>query len=472
MRPNVLTIICDQLRYDVFSHRGNRHISTPHLDRLAAQGALFTDATCTFPLCGPARAALLTGCFSYDGHYRVQNREPDQPSVFAAHARTVDQLLDEAGYHVEYHGKWHTGNSHRECYRGDTRVWGHRLQEWHDHVAARYERPSGPDYAVDSYSGWPYRKIPYDDLTSRENAQRWTIYGGDHFGISEVRDEDTLTAFTVDKTVRFIRERRGNRPWAATCSILHPHLPFTPNPTYAAMFDPSKMPMPANVDAFYKAEFNLFHGKKDRRKAIPDLIPLDGSPHGLGQFLALYYALVKEIDDHLGRLLACLEEEGLLSNTLLIFTSDHGDMGGSHNCFAKYNFFEESLRVPLILHWPNGISPGTRHPGPATGADIAPTILDACGITSPFPCHGHSLLADIAAHAPARTWAYAELTRDGESYHCLRSHDGKVIFDGNRHPIVVFDLAQDPGEFHNRVHEFPEIVADAISTLAAYRPKP
>ncbi len=449
-RTNILIIMTDQQRYDIFSHRGNTHIETPHLDRLAEEGVLFTDATCTDPLCGPSRAAMLSGCYRFDGKYKRANREPDGPSLFTEKITTADEALAQAGYHVEYHGKWHTGNEHLGCYRGDNRVWGHRLPEWHDHIASKYDRPEGHEYAVDPYSGWPYRKVPLDDIASREASGKYTVYKNNCYGIFEIENEDTMTAFTVDKTVRFL-ESGPEKPFSVTCSILHPHLPFTPNQYYADMFAPDDMPIPDNIESFYHPDFNMFHGDRDRKKAIPELISPDGK--GLGQFLALYYALIKEVDDQVGRLLDTLEKAGYKDNTLVIFTSDHGDMGGSHNCFAKGNFFEESLRVPLIMRYPDGIPAGTVLNSPAAGADLAPTILDYSRIPLLPQFHGRSLKTDIETGRSEQTWAYAEMQSQGRDYYCMRSHEWKVIFDREYKPAVLFDLKNDIGEFRNLLDE-------------------
>ena len=243
-RPNVLVVMCDQLRYDVFSYLGHPVMRTPNLDRLVTEGVLFTDAICTYPLCGPSRAAMLTGCYSYDDKYLPKNREPEWDDAIAADTATVDQALDRAGYHVEYHGKWHTGNGHRECYKGDNELFGHKIGVYHDYLAARYNPPTGEEYRIEGYTKWPYRPWPVDKVLSKEASESYNVYHSNHFGVMEVADEDTLTAFTARQTIDFL-QTRPREPFAVTCSILHPHLPYTPNQTYADMFNPADMPMPS-----------------------------------------------------------------------------------------------------------------------------------------------------------------------------------------------------------------------------------
>jgi arylsulfatase A-like enzyme len=229
-RPNVLTVMCDQLSHDVFSYMGNPTIQTPNLDRMVKEGVLFTDGICTNPLCGPSRAAMLTGCYAYDGKYLESNREPFDDSLFLQDVVTVDEALAANGYHVEYHGKWHVGNDHLDCYKGDRDVFGHKLTSYHDYLAARYQPPQGDGYRMESYTQWPYKKWPVDGILGTKSSERYNIYWKNHLGVMEIRDEDTLTAYTVRKTIDFL-DSRPPEPFCATCSILHPHLPYTPNQT-------------------------------------------------------------------------------------------------------------------------------------------------------------------------------------------------------------------------------------------------
>lgn len=193
--------------------------------------------------------------------------------------------------------------------------------------------------------------------------------------------------------------------------------------------------------------------------SIPNLLSPDGS--GLGQFLALYYALVKEIDDWFGKLMDALENNAYRDNTLVIFTSDHGALLGSHNMLEKFQFFEESIRIPLIISYPDGMPPDWKPSGPATGADIAPTILDYCGVPPLPQFHGRSLRKQTEGEPPKDPWASAE--RHG--YSCFRSHEWKVVFDPDRKPVMVFDLEKDPLEFHNLLEVSPESVGAMVKEL-------
>jgi arylsulfatase A-like enzyme len=429
--PNVLFILVDQLRYDVFSHRGNKTIETPNIDALASSGAVFTDAICSSPLCGPSRASLLTGCCGSSGIFDYKNCEPDEPGPWLKEITTFDEILDKNGYHVEYHGKWHTGLEHREHYKGDINVFGHEIKEYRDFIASRYPslKPN-QEHKIDRYTELPYRPLPVDDMMAGAHEKGFLMPHHNEAGIREVADDHTLTAWTVNKAINFLKSKPPE-PFCATCSILNPHAPLIANQKYANMFNPDNMEMPKNIGYTF-----------EKNPPVPDAVPADAG--GLGQFMQLYYALVKELDDHVGRLLQALRDADLEQNTLVIFTSDHGEMMGSHSTFSKEKFYEESLRVPLIMRLPGRIPEGLQSNASCSGSDIAPTILDYCGIGPEQHMHGSSLRNVIETGAQREPFAYSELY----NWRCLRSTQWKYA-DYGEQGKQLFDLRNDPYELCN-----------------------
>jgi arylsulfatase A-like enzyme len=459
-RPNVLVILVDQLRYDVFSHRGDPIVATPNVDRLVSEGVLFSEATCSSPACGSSRAGMLSASYGYDGRYVFANREPDEPGPWRRKITTIDEVLDAAGYHVEYHGKWHTGRNHRECYRGDRDVFGKTMPAYRDFLAANYPLP--PDdgrHKTDRFSGWPYRFWAVDEMLARAAEQGRAVLHFNEAGVFDIADEHTMTAWTVGKTIRFL-ESQPPRPFAVTCSILQPHSPLIASPRYARLFDPADMPMPVSVHDAIEAE-----------PLIPNAVPAD--ERGLGQFMALYYGLVKEVDDWTGRLLDTLEATGATDDTLVVFTSDHGEMMGAHGTLSKTRFFEESFRVPLVFHYPRKLPAGVVHSGPASGVDIGPTILDYCGLAAPAEAQGRSLRGAIEGGARSDPYAYGELG----PWQSLRSSDHKFVQVEGRRP-QLFDLREDPYEMRNllarkNVDERSKALAEELSAhLARNYPLP
>ena len=428
-RPNILIVLCDQLRFDVFGHRGNRVVATPNIDRLAAQGVTFSQATCSSPLCGPSRAALLTGTLGSTGNYTSRNCEPDSRGPWLKELTTADQALADHGYQVHYHGKWHTGREYRECYRGRDDIFGHDLTEYREALRTEGLLPRhGPGMKTDRYTGVPYTPWPIDDLMESASTHGYSMPHDNEAGIVDVPDDATLTAWTVKKTIRFL-EGMPQTPFAATCSILQPHAPLIAARRYADLFDAARMPVPTNAFSY------------EDKPSIPGHIPAD--QNGVGQFVALYYALVSEVDHWIGRLLDTLDRTGLASNTLLVFTADHGELMGEHRTFSKCMFFEGCLRVPLLMRLPDVIPEGIVADTPASGVDLAPTILDFAGVPPLDQFQGRTLRPAAGGEPAERAYAVAELDED----RCVRSRHWKYFTVGSDE--YLFDLQADPGETIN-----------------------
>lgn len=431
---NVLFIMADQFRHDAMSCAGNPVVETPHLDRLAAGGVRFTDAVCSSPLCGPSRASLLTGQYAH-GHRCWGNFEIKNPGGLPESAETFDEILAANRYHVEYHGKWHTGAANRSCYHDGLPYY---LDAYHRYLEEQYPgRKKEAGEAVDRYTKWPYRPFPVDRMMAEALRRKLVMPHHNEAGEHTVPADKSLTAWTAARVVRFL-ESKPAQPFAITCSILHPHAPLIASPPYAKMYDPAKMPMPRVLDD----EFT-----PPERRAIPKVLTL--APDGLGSYISLYYGLVKEVDDWVGRILAALDRANLASRTLVVFLADHGEMMGEHSRVSKMVFYEASIRVPLIMRLPGRIPKGRTSRAPATGADIAPTILDYCGIPVPRGMHGRSLRPAIE-NGKASGGAFSELAPPGgrgEEQRIWRTAEWKLAFV--RGKPYLYHLQEDPDETRN-----------------------
>jgi arylsulfatase A-like enzyme len=432
---NILTIITDQQRFDSLSCMGNQVVHTPNLDRLASRGALFTNATCSHPLCGPSRASLLSGLYSH-GHQFMRNAYIDREGL-NEEIETVDEILHNNGYHTEYHGKWHTGSGNRGCYFGGLDDFSELYKQYLDE-----KYPPGPlkeNQRMDRYTGREYEYNKLDDLMLNASKNGYYMPHHNESGKIDVAPEDTLTAWTAQRVIRFL-ENKPQEPFAVTCSILHPHAPLVAAEPYYSLYDPAKMPMPDNVQDDLKVK---------RRKCVPDALPL--TPEGLGTYISLYYGLVKEVDDWVGRILDRLEQCGLADRTLILFTSDHGELMGSHGTVSKMEMFEEAIRVPLIMSLPGVIPENQRLDVPVSGADIMPTILDFAGLEVPGNVHGRSVKGIITGKEEnARDFALCELG----FMKAIRSKDWKLILNprlnGNiNEPYQLYHLKEDKGEQRN-----------------------
>jgi arylsulfatase A-like enzyme len=375
---------------------------------------------------------MLSGVSPFRGAYETVNREPDEPSPWKRELWTYDEILAQGGYHVEWQGKWHTGDAHRDCYEGRSLLWGHRITPYHEYLRRKYGSPDPiSSEKTDRYSRWPYTPWKVDELLQEAQRKGFMTMHHNEAGIVNVADEDSLTAWTVRRTIEYL-DAGPAQPFCTTCSILHPHAPLIATERYARMFDPASIPIPVNLEA------NEFTDKP----AVPGGVPV--GPEGLGQFAALYYGLVAELDHWVGRLLDSLDRNGLTGRTLVVFLADHGELMGAHGVFAKSLPYEESVRVPMILRLPGAIPAGAALDAPVVGVDLGPTILDYCGESAPEgQMDGQSLRGAIEGTGQPRNHAIIV----GRNWQAIRSREYKLIRrDGGD---LLFDLQADPGETEN-----------------------
>jgi len=248
----------------------------------------------------------------------------------------------------------------------------------------------------------------------------------------DIEPLDSLTAWTVKHSVDFL-DAGPQFPFSLTCSILHPHAPLLTTLKYADLYKDINFPLPPNRETLAK-----------ENSPIPGGFSYDN----LQEFTRLYYALVKELDDWIGELLKALDRNNLTSNTLVVFTSDHGELLGSHGTLSKKEFFEESLRVPLIMRLPGKIPAGSILNGPASGVDLAPTILDYCGIKTKEQMDGISLKEQLKEKEVDDRYIFSEL----KGRTCWRSNTWKVVFKGNK-CVQLYNLQNDKYENKNLVFE-------------------
>lgn len=360
MKPNLLFIMPDQLRADFLSCYGADFIDTPHIDALADEGVFYPNAYSPSPVCVPARCVLLSGRDAIANGV-LGNNHFLRPDLEQTGVRTWPQILSGAGYMTAAIGKMH-------FYPWDASLgFEHRVvcedKRWLD--------------IQDDY---------YHHLQDRGLRK---LHGRDHEGYQENRGaiicpydlDDSWDGFVGTEAERFIREFDDDRPFAAMVGFPGPHCPYDPCAEYAQKFDPSDMPKPApyveaqdqrmrdnNVrsnrgdwNGVDYAEFNDAHKSKVR---------------------AHYAALVKQIDDQVGRIVQALRDTGQLDNTVIIFSSDHGDMLGDHGLIGKANFYEGSCRVPMLVRKP-GHGGRSIDESLVSLEDVTATLLAAAGVERP-----------------------------------------------------------------------------------------
>lgn len=353
-RPNILLITTDTQRCDSLACMGGDFAVSPHLDRLAAQGVMFTQAHAASPVCGPNRCCLLTGLHT-PIHGAIENGIDRRSDVMV-----FPDLLAEAGYVNIMVGKTH---------------FGAIPASFHINDATRGEKSKNSD-----------------DIYAQHLAQHGYQRATDH--PNPVPEDLFCEAFLVNRTIQRIEQARrehADRPFFAFCSMYSPHDPLDPPGRWATLFDDRPLP-----------PLNYVEGEaRHHPPALRELLGMDDPPHGgenrpfhpmpygranmevIDAKRRLYYGLCAYCDHQVGRLVKFLDDRGLRDNTLVIFSSDHGITLYDHGFYDKHNWYDSSWRVPLILSLPGALQAGATRDF-ATWTDLTATILGAAGIDSPY----------------------------------------------------------------------------------------
>jgi choline-sulfatase len=439
-RPNILFLLSDEHSFRFLGHRseadGGEPVETPNLDRLAARGTVFSAAHCQMPLCTPSRLCLLTGreAFEAGAWDNGSILHPDHP--------TLPSTLRDSGYTTCLIGKMHLG--------GDRQ-----------------------------FVGFEHR--PYGDLTGGTGHQADPIHLKSHngmrdrtatAGVTEIPESLLQEQVVAQETLAFAREQSAadpEKPWFICASFSRPHFPLTAprrwidhyrrqgitEPKVGKTGDAYDHPMSVGMRAGFETD------------AIDEAETI--------QARLAYFACVSYLDEILGDLLVRLEQAGLLENTIIVYTSDHGEYAGEHGTWWKHGWQDASVRVPLILSTPeqrNGSHPVQSWDTPVSLIDLFPTLCRLAGATSPHGLQGHDLSPSIGGNTPppdepvfsdnlGPRWG------PGTEFRMVRQGDLKYV--RFRHaPPLCFNLKNDPDEQTNLLHRSPaDTEAEAIEKLRA-----
>lgn len=380
-QKNLLFIITDQQRYDALTIAGNFIIKTPNLDRLAKSGAYFKNAYTPVAVCGPARACILTGTTINTNGVTTNDKTYYYNTEPVMTMKTFDEILSEKGYHTLYFGKWHVLTNHAKVYKNNKKfakngkyIFDHGgqnylYQDYLDSVFPKRNLERGE--LLDYFSNRPYVPDPIDvnfGLTYKDLKNKKPESQPNYHGKSSIPAEHTITAFYAKKTIAAI-ERLKDKPFSITTSFHFPHAPMIPSEPYHSMYDPNKMIVPESIND--QMENSPYKNANNREK-----LPQFADKEKIKYMIANYYGLISEIDFWVGKILDKLEETNLTENTLIIFTSDHGEMLGAHGMREKNVFYEESSHVPLFISMPSEIPKNTKVDGYVSNVDLFATIID------------------------------------------------------------------------------------------------
>lgn len=441
--PNILWICTDQQRFDSLGCYGNSFVETPNLDRLAREGVLFEHAYSQSPVCTPSRASFLTGRYPRTTRCR-QNGQAIPPDEVL-----VTKRLHDAGYVCGLAGKLHLAPCNPNVCRGteqriddgyDQFFWSHDPNDaWFTHDYTQWLRDKGLHRDTQRFQDSEYVEV----LPSEAHSQ---------------------TTWCVERAMSFIRSaERFQQPWLFSVNMFDPHHGFDPPlaalERYRAML--ADIPLPNYVEGeldnkpvWQRIDHTGAYGGR-AGYPYPDMTAADHR-----WIRAAYWAMIDVIDRQVGRLLDLLEETGQRENTVIIFTSDHGEMLGDHGIYLKGPYFyDPAVRVPLIVTGPGMLNSGVRADALVELVDLAPTLLEASGIEVPIGMQGKSLLPLLTGQTPLqrhRDDVYCEYYnamgwhRDPAAHATMvRSRTHKIVIAHGTGTGELYDLNADPTETDN-----------------------
>jgi arylsulfatase A-like enzyme len=417
-KPNILLIFSDQHRFDCVGANGHALVKTPNMDRLAAEGANFTHAFSPVPMCVPARCSLLTGqwpsrhgvVFNYDGE-TFKRLDADVPTFTSA--------VQRAGYRTVHIGRWNVDQQRTAIDYG-----------CHDFV---------PDWR---YGKWRSAKgLP---PVPRDQGWRGQV---DRYA----RPEESSLAWGADQVIRYLGVcRQETDPFCIQWHMVEPHPPCCPPEPYASMCAPEGIPPWLGFD-------DGLHGKPLIQRQMRLNWGVDGMPWGEWQpTVARYFGVISLLDNQIGRVLDALERLHYAENTLVVYTSDHGDMCGSHGMVDKhYVMYDDVVRVPLIMRWPGTIPTGrTVDDFAANSLDLASTFCEVAGAKTPETFQGESLVgAATGTRSTDRSDIFSVYSGNqfgAYSSRMVRDRRWKYVWNATAED-ELYDLQADPGETTSRI---------------------
>lgn len=450
-KPNLLYVFADQLRYFSCGYAGDQKAQTPRIDSFAGESVNFCNAVSGHPVCAPYRATLFTGKYTTSTGMVINEirMNPDH--------RCIGHVLGDAGYRTAYIGKWH-------LYANE---WGNHYDPKNSYI------PAGPD------------RLGFDDFFAAYNFHH--EYYGEHayYHLNSPKkifvegyEPDAMTSLAVDKLGELSSQ---DQPFSMFLSLGTPHDPWTPDNVPAEAlerFKDARFSLPPN----YLPE-NDPHAddwaklSPEERRALPD-------------WMRVYYAMAADLDRNVGRVLDAVDRLGLRDDTIVVFTSDHGELFGAHGRRAKNIFYEEAVRVPFLIRWPGKTQPGAVCDACLNTVDLMPTLLSLLGLPVPDAAEGMDLSPLVLGRACEEpefaymmgTGATADF-RDGYEWRAVRDKrytyakyraDGEeLLFDNTADPYQTVNLAaSEPallGEYRMKCERKAESLRDTFPPCSYYR---
>ena len=417
-RPNIVLIMSDQHRRDALGCTGHPHAKTPNLDRIADGGAVFENFYSNAPLCLPARMSFLTGQHPCE-HECWTNHDalPSQVSTFA-------HSLGIAGYETVLSGRMHIVGPDQH----------HGFEQ----------RPIADFRGTWLWGGWKLKPV-LGDLVDTPGANRASMEKSGQ-GWTGYMEYDELIRDTTVEWINGRNQRKEDRPFCLVAGFVAPHCPFVCPPQYFERhYEEMTLPDVSEGDL---ARLHPVHKAMRENSKIEDL-----TDEEIRRTRAAYYGLLEWFDGLVGDVMRVLDDNGMLENTVVIYTSDHGDQLGDHGLWWKSTFYESSVGVPFIVSWPGHVESGRRIHQNASLMDLAPTLADIGGGPELPNASGTSLRQLLEGEDPS--WpneVFAEMLDGHGPRRMVRSGEWKFS-EYHGHPSTLYNLREDPQELKNLVED-------------------
>ena len=442
--PNILFITCDQLRKDTLGCYGDGIVKTPNIDKIARRGVCFDNTFAAYPVCAPNRASIATGRYPSVHGLRQNGIALSQNEL------TMMEVCRRAGYRTYGVGKMHLGPQWKFPQDGGP------LKDPEPELAVNPQPEPWelPWHGFESILVTEDNRVgPYGQYLAEHGYDVWEdphsfTYPQHITAASVYPEEHHQTTWIGDRSLDFLRAHDDAKPFFMWTSFVHPHHPFTPPKPYDTMYDPEDMPLPLWQEGEPDGWPDHYRTKHFRTEGGHEAIGMHTVTDKEWQRVrAFYYGMITHIDKQVGRLLDHLEERGMLENTVIAFTSDHGEMLGDHHLVFKGTSFDQVTNVPMILAGPGVNVAGEHREQLGSSIDIMPTLLEAVGLDVPPGVQGKSLLT--AAADPTHELRDVVLIESAATRRALRTPDAVLSWHGKGNQGELYDLSSDPNCFVN-----------------------
>ena len=432
-RPNLVFIMADQYRADAMGCMGKEPVQTPHLDKLASKGILFTNSVSSYPVSSPARAMLMTGMYPASNNVVGNCNSQTAPYgvELSPEARCWSDVLKEQGYATGYIGKWHLDSPHQpyvDTYNNRGKVaWN----EW-----CPPERRHGFEQWI-AYGTYDYHLKP---MYWNTTAPRDSFYYVDQWG----------PAYEADRAIEYIaRQKESGQPFALVVSMNPPHTGYELVPDHY-----KEIYKNLDVEA-------LCEGRPD--------IPAKGTEMGdyFRKNIRNYYACITGVDENVGRIMDALKQNQVFDNTIVVFTSDHGICMGAHNSAGKDIFYEESMRIPMVISWLEKIKPRKEEKLMLGFADLYPSLLSMMGFQKEIPETvqtfdlSKQILTGKGNKEVVQPYYFVQYDNRATGYRGLRTQTHTYVVhatDGKTDEVLLFDRRKDPYQMNNIAPKQPQLI--------------